>query len=237
MPSVFRCNIDQYIRYDPLTGINHSNASNSYTCDPFSDTKDTDRSQAEWIQTYDVETHTNQLLIEHINDLNTDYQETPEVIQSANIVEPTSLLLQQHEVIDPAVVNSSTLDNEYETATDDMGDCMYLNKTEPFDYMEPLCLINTYGVEEKADRHVSDSEDCATLVDIIQDECLADSTRSNEKLNGTYDVTCRLCAKTFESDIGLINIFSEDSERLMVSINSIMPNTVSDFDVTISLEF
>lgn len=245
MPSIFRCNIDQYIRYDPLTANNNSNAYNRYTCgDSFGDiADDTDRSQTEWIQ-YDVETHTNQLLIEQINDPNTDRQKTAEA-GGDNIDEPISHLLQQHEV---TIVDTSISDNDYNTAiiaNDDMDDCMYLNKSDAFGYIEPFCLINAIspgfkatdivnGVEEKSDNPVADSEACATLVDIIQDECVADSTRLIEKFNGIYDVTCRLCAKTFETDIGLIKIFSEDSERLIASINSIMPNTVSGCGVIMS---
>lgn len=237
MPSIFRCNIDQYIRYDPLAVMNYSNASNSYTCDPFIDiADDTDRSESEWIQIYDVETHTNQLLIEHINDINTDHEKTPEV-NNDSIAEPISLLVQQHEV-----TNTSTHDDI--SATDDMDDCMYLNKAEPFGSIEPFCLIDVisprskatdvaYGVEERSGKPDSDSEDCATLVDIIPTECIADSNRSIEKLNGAYDATCRLCAKTFETDIGLIKIFSEDSGRLMTSIDTIMPNTVSPCSVTV----
>lgn len=235
MPSIFHCNINQYIRNDSLTVNSHSITSNS---DPFGDIAD-DTNRLEWIQTYEAETHTNQLLIEQISDLNTDHIKTPE-FQSADIVEPISHLFQQHEVTNPAIVNVSTPDNEYDSAinaTDDMDDCIYLNKTESFDYIEPFCLINTisprykatdivYGVEEKSDT-IADSEDCATLVDIIQAECVDDSTRSIEKLNGSYDVTCRLCANTFDTDIGLIKIFSEDSDRLIGSINSIMPNIVS----------
>lgn len=231
MPSIFRCNINQYIRHDPLTVNTNSNASNSYTCD------DTDSTQTEWIQTYDVETHTNQLLIEQINDINTDHQKTSEV-RSDSIDEPISILLQRDTVTNPTLVNTNTPDNEYDTAinaTDEIDDCLYLN-----------CLINVispsfkatdsaYGVEEKSDSPIAETEDCATLVDIIQDECASDdSTQSIEKFNGTYDVTCRLCAKTFETDIGLIKIFSEDNERLMASINSIMPNTVSGYNVLMS---
>lgn len=232
LPSIFKCNIGQYIKVgDPLS----------------LDTAKSDELAIEdttkWIPTIsNNNTTTGSTTIESntIRDSNPE-QET----ETNNITEVIPLQLHRIETtifdgIENRKIDSTELsqnDNNMETMDDE---CMYLNKSASFDDIEAYCLSDvidvspiyrdneiSFIIEKQFDDDTQvEANDAASSGHSGKVTPLT-SERGLEERTDYIGDTCRLCAETFDTDVGLMNIFAEDNEYLMDDINILMPNMVS----------
>lgn len=240
MPSIFKCNIDQYIKSDTIpletdaikdnTAANKNDDTTTWT----SNTIDTSQNVLFEIKT---DSHNNQ----QKKTTNSEIILVRQQQIDTNILEEISNVNHQDTLVGETNLQATQKEStaNMDAAMDD--GCIYLNKSTSFDDIEAYCLSDTIDVspiyrdnEIKfiIDKQFNDEasngqvQECNDATSDCHSSAATPLTSETDKINCFGD-TCRLCAETFDTDVGLMNIFSDDNDYLVDDINMVMPNMVS----------